>query len=304
MYWFSDGLAIIAAASEYQQAQGTHVLRIGPMAPEQLMSAVAPYISYENDIGLRQTSPSFMTIAELLQRLKVAGADGSVTLRLAKPDGSELTMKILPVAANSATQLITMTDALHLPVPLFRKQPNAAYWYNYLPDSQAIYIQYNRCQDDPKQPFADFVKEMFAFADAHALQRVIVDLRFNSGGNSNVIKPLEQGLQSRSALHGHIFALIGPQTFSSGLIAALDFRDDLHAVLIGEPAGEKPNHYGEVRTFALPYSQVEVQYSTKYHRPLQKTDPLIFDPDISVTRALADMLAGRDPVLDAALKLR
>src|SRR5262249_1993165 len=128
--------------------------------------------------------------------------------------------------------------------------------------------QYNRCQDDPQQSMTAFSADLFAFADSHPVDRTIVDLRFNTGGNSEVIKPLIAGLKSRSALkaQGHLFALIGPRTFSSGLLAAYNFRYDLHAILIGEPSGEKPNSYGEIRYLALPNSKIEVQYSTKFFR--------------------------------------
>ena len=94
--------------------------------------------------------------------------------------------------------------------------------------------------------------------------------------------------------------MIGPATFSSGLMAAMALRHDLKAVLVGEPSGEKPNSYGEVRLLTLPHSKVVVQYSTKFFR-LAKGDPLTFDPDVRAARSIADMLAGRDPVLDTAL---
>ena len=57
-------------------------------------------------------------------------------------------------------------------------------------DAKTLYVQYNRCANDPAKPFADFARELFAFADAHPVDRVVVDLRYNGGGNSRVIAPL------------------------------------------------------------------------------------------------------------------
>jgi C-terminal processing protease CtpA/Prc len=273
------------------------------MTPEKLDAAVAPYISYENDVWLHQQSPSFMTIVELLRHLGIASDDGSVEFTMAKPGDKPFTMKISPANPGVRVPLVNVTDAFHIPTPLFRKQPQSYYWYEYLAEQRTLYIQYNRCQDDPQLSFAEFTKKVLDFADAHPVERVIVDLRFNSGGNSNVIKPLENGLKARPALskYGHLYALMGRATFSSGLLAAVDFRDDLHAILIGEPSGEKPNSYGEIKYLTLPNSKVEVQYSTKFFTIIKNGDPTTFDPDVSVPHSLADALAGRDPALEAAL---
>src|SRR6266404_7166713 len=56
LHWYADGLAVIGAASAYSAALGTRVVRIGTMTPEQLLTAVAPYVSYENDAWLKEES--------------------------------------------------------------------------------------------------------------------------------------------------------------------------------------------------------------------------------------------------------
>jgi hypothetical protein len=235
--------------------------------------------------------------------LKLTNADGRVEITFAKADGKQFTLEVAPENWIVKGATLNASDALNLPVALYRKHPDSFYWYEYLPDSQTLYIQYNKCTEDPARAFADFSKELFAFADAHPIQRTIVDLRFNQGGNSMVIKPLENGLKSRKALsaQGHLFALIGPSTFSSGLLAATEFDNDLHAVLIGEPTGEKPNSYGEIRILTLPNSQLRTTYCTKYFRLTKNSDAPALEPKILMKPSLADFLAGRDPVMDAAI---
>ncbi|HEU4387648.1 MAG TPA: peptidase S41, partial [Blastocatellia bacterium] len=117
-----------------------------------------------------------------------------------------------------------------------------------------------------------------------------------------VIWPLFSGLKKREALSAHLFVLIGPATFSSAQDNALDLRRDLKATLVGEATGERPNGYGEVRTIELPNSGLIVQYCTKYFRTVKDSDPPALEPDVRVFSNLADVLAGRDPVLEAALK--
>jgi C-terminal processing protease CtpA/Prc len=224
-------------------------------------------------------------------------------MTLVKSDGTTVVVRVAPGGTLKPPPQITAADALNVPTALFRKHQDSYYWYEHLPESKALYVQYNRCANDPQQPFSEFTKELFAFADAHPVDRVVVDLRLNGGGNSQVIAPLISGLRSRPALsaRGRLYAIIGRGTFSSGLLAAMNFRDDLHAILVGEPLGEKPNSYGEVRQLTLPNSQLVVQYSTKFFRLVANGDPPAYVPDVLAPRSLADALAGRDPALEAAL---
>lgn len=301
-YWFSDGLAVTSAAQEYSEALGAHVLRIGLMTPEQLEAAVAPYISYENDPWLHQNSPNYVRLAELLHHLKLDDLDGRVDVTLAKSGGEPFTLAVAPVLGSLT--VVSAADALHIPAPLYRKEPLRYYWYEYLQESKTLYIQYNKCDNDPRFSFEDFVNSVFAATHDKLIERTIVDLRFNEGGNDRVILPLERAFKDRPALlgHGHLYVLIGRETFSSGMDAALDFRNRFHAVLVGEPLGEKPNSYAEVKDFKLPNSGLVIRYSTRFERLLKDSDPPSLEPDILVTRSLADFLAGRDPVLDAAIR--
>ena len=76
------------------------------------------------------------------------------------------------------------------------------------------------------------------------------------------------------------------------------------AVFIGEPTGGSPNLYANPRPLELPNSKIVVNVSSKYFEvggPDDHRDAI--EPDIAVTTSLDDLLAGRDPVLDAALAL-
>jgi hypothetical protein len=299
--WFSDGLAVVAAKSAYSAALGARVVRIGPMTPEQLLAAVTPYISHENDGNLQRSSTGFLKTLEVLQHIGGAGADGRVELTLAKPNGDSggepFTLSVQ--VGDPRAKLVNLWDLAPVP-PLFRKQ-SGYYWYEYLADSKALYIQYNVCENDPKLRFGEFASGLFAFADSHAVERVMVDLRFNSGGNSRVIGPLMGGLKSRPALRRSLYVLVGPATASSAQDAALDFRRGLHAILVGQATAESINGYGESRDLYLPNSNLRIGYSTHYFH-MAKNDAPALDPDIPVRPTLADAITGRDAALETALK--
>jgi serine/threonine protein kinase len=300
--WFGDGLAVVAAAPSLREAIGARVVRIGSETPEKIEAAVTPYISHENQAWLHYQSPNYMVFDELLAYLKIVPPKGRVEFAFEKSDGKRFTLNVPKWPLKAQTNMVSAWDALQIPTPLYRKQPDAAYWRDFLEDTKTLYIQYNKCQN-VGQPFESFAQEALSFADSHSVDRVVVDLRFNAGGDSRVVQPLIQGLKKRRALSalGHLYALIGPVTYSSGMMAAMDFKDELRAILVGEPTGGRPNQFGEIKRALLPNSNLAVYYPVKYFHPIQDADPESVLPDIPAILKWEDFLAGRDPVLEKAI---
>jgi C-terminal processing protease CtpA/Prc len=150
---------------------------------------------------------------------------------------------------------------------------------------------------------AAFMAEVFAALESSAAERLIIDLRHNSGGNSAVLGRFVPDLAAhpRLAAPGSLRVLVGSQTYSSGMTNAWELRSGARARLYGEPTGGKPNSWGEMRTFVLPRSGLEVSYSTQFFRKLE-TDPPAVEPDVLVPLTSADWFAGVDPVLERALR--
>jgi len=182
--------------------------------------------------------------------------------------------------------------------PLYLQKGSQNYWFTWDAARGLLYIKYNLCSDGTPS-FASMVRDVFAIADAQTVQRFVVDLRNNPGGNSQVVQPLIDALRQRPALRGRLYAIVNRRTISSGLLAALDLQS-AGAILAGEPTGGKPNSYGDQRSFQLPNSRLTVFHSTKYF-DLVPGDPPALAPDLQVSITSAAFFARRDPVLDAIL---
>ena len=163
-----------------------------------------------------------------------------------------------------------------------------------------MYFAYNACAEDPNVgPFATFAESTLAFVDKNPVDRFVIDLRRNTGGNSRILEPLIDGLATRPLLAGRVFVIVGMHTFSSAMLNAMDLRRRLHVTIVGGPSGGKPSGYGEVKMFELPNSKLVVHYSTK----------LFSNPDFRATRSSRrsnkvlgdDWFSGRDPAIDAIL---
>jgi len=295
---YSDGLAVMAASSDYERALGTHVLKLADKTPDQVFAGLAPYFPHETDQWLRGQGVGMLRPEPVLSHLGLMNSDGQLVLTLQKPGGEPFTLAVRP--SDSRTKRNQAYDELHVPMTLARSHPDERfYWHQYLADSQTLYIQYNECANDPKLKFSDFAHDVFADTDSHKVARVVVDLRRNGGGDSRVIGPLKGGLEDRTNKVGRVFVLIGANTFSSGIDNAIELQHSLHATLVGEPTGGLPNSYGQVKYLTLPNSKLKVQFTSAWFGKHGDSEPL--KPDLLVQRKLEDVLAGRDAVLDAVL---
>src|ERR1044071_3098068 len=176
-FWYSDGAAVTRATEQYKSALGARIVRIGSMTPEELESAVSPYLSHENVPLLHDLSPDFMMNREVADHFGLADANGVVEFTFERPGAKQFRLRVAPAVADSQEHMITATEALRLPDPLYLKRPNSWYWFEYLADSRSLYIQYNRCRNNPKKSFKTFTRELFNFV-AHVrtpagIERVI-----------------------------------------------------------------------------------------------------------------------------------
>jgi C-terminal processing protease CtpA/Prc len=144
---------------------------------------------------------------------------------------------------------------------------------------------------------------LFCLIDQGRVERLVVDVRHNGGGDSSVDDPLIDGLESRASWRrrGRLFCLIDSGTFSSAVWTAHDLQR-LGAVMVGGPTGGRPNAYGNVQIMLLPNSRLEVSYSTRYFRLIEGADPPSLMPDVPAALTIDDVRTGRDPLLEAALR--
>jgi C-terminal processing protease CtpA/Prc len=131
-------------------------------------------------------------------------------------------------------------------------------------------------------------------------------LRYNPGGDDDAYTSLLRVLTTNPALSQpeSLVVIIGRQTFSAAVLFATELDKETNAVFVGEPTGGRPNLYADPRPLELPNSGIVVDVSTKYFEvggASDQRDAIV--AHIAATSVLDDLLAGRDPVLAAALAL-
>ena len=278
-----------------QHLLGMKLVGIEDRNISEVLTLVDSLISTENKYARKALAPSVLRDGDALHFLRISKSSESVTYKLEasnKVHEAQLqSLKISPHVAWHRTQVN----------PLFsRSRPSEIYWYEYLRASQAIYINYSRCEERKDFPFQSLVTAVDAILSKEKVERVIIDLRFNPGGREDLIQPLLKVLKNKGI---KVRVLIGNGTFSSAFGNALTIKKQLNGILIGEPTGQKPNAFGEVKSFHLPNSRIEVHHSTKYWTRIKGSDPDALYPDVPVEMTFHQYTQGIDPVLQKALTI-
>lgn len=303
---FSEGWFVTAVAGEeHKDALGKRVVRVGDAEVEEAANRMRTLIACENPSCYLAKLPDYLHVLEFLRAEKVVPQDKPATLVLEDAKGERSTLELTPVAGADQVKLQWTTPSFPPAAPehaLRLDKQSVNYWYTYVAGSKTLYFAYNRCQEDQATPFKSFSKDLLGFLDTHEVERLVIDVRRNGGGNEGILRPIIPELKKRETINrkGHLFVLMGRGTFSSAAQNAMELKEKLQAITVGEPTGQKPNHYGEVKELRLPHWGVNVGYSTTFWKRVDG-DPEAFVPDVAAPPSFAAVQAGRDPAMEAIL---
>jgi hypothetical protein len=294
VHWFDDDLYVVAAQAYARDVLGFRLLRIGDVAIEDVYERLSVYKAYENEWNKKSNSEMLIPRAALLYTAGILPSAKQGSFTFMDTQGKEISVTLEPIV-KAEDWLSVQTN-----VPLYLEQPDKNFWLKYLEDSGVLFIKYNSCDD--KEGFKKLATEALELIDADKVNKLVIDLRGNSGGNSSIFQPLLNGLKARAIGKdpSKLFVMIDRLTYSSAMLNAWELQTQTSATLLGEPTGEKPNSYGEIRHLKLPNSQLEIQYSTRFFQ-MVKGDPVAIMPDVGIEPTFADFASGRDPVLEYVL---
>jgi len=316
LYQYKDGLFVQAADRAYKDAVGARVIKIGKDSTQQAIDALSPLVCRDgdNEMSIKAIAPIFLVTPEILHALGIID-DVENAPFVVERNGEQKTIYLKPspdqlIANHGPTwrkppNWIDARDSATAPTPLSLKDPQNYFWFEYLSDSRTVYFQYNAVSDKPNESLADFSRRLFDFVDGHPVDRLVMDVRFNGGGNNFLNRSLLLGIIRTKKIDqpGKLFAIIGRQTFS----AAQDFVDELekytNVIFVGEPTGESVNQFGDPVAIVLPNSGITVRASTLWWQFADPRDTRKWTgPKIAAELTSSDYRNNIDPALDAILK--
>jgi len=153
--------------------------------------------------------------------------------------------------------------------------------------------------------------EVFTILDEKSIRNIVIDLRGNPGGSSEIIDPFFEKVK-RHNFHANndsnpltndlqIFGLIDKRTFSSAVQFATEIYHDKHGTLVGQPTGGKLPSFGNIAEFELKYSGLRFSISDKFitYKGIITSESDTLMPDFQTVYTIDDYLNGIDKDLEA-----
>ncbi|MBC8066203.1 MAG: hypothetical protein H7Y17_15330 [Chlorobia bacterium] len=261
-------------------------------------------VQQDNSQGLRAIAPRYLTIPGLLHGLGVMQKGTSIDLTVRDVQGKERTVIVEGMPNPDQKGWVSLRDTSEAASPAYLKFRDKPYWFEYLPATKAVYFQYNAVRNDPQEDTEKFTQRLLDFIDKSDVERLIVDVRWNGGGNSFLNQPIVNGIIGCRKVNkrGSLFVITGRQMFSAAQNFTTDLERALDPIFVGEPTGSSPNFVGESVRFALPYSKMEGSISDLYWQrswPMDHRNWIA--PDLPAAPSVELFKVNRDPAMEAIL---
>lgn len=305
--WLKDGLYVVQTDKTHKDILGCRITAINGTPITTVIDSLCTLSTIDNRAIPKVLVPSFLTSADVLGFFGFA-PQGQVTLSLKSSAGQDIScqMQAGPIIK---TNLVSYEPEDY---SFCFKNRRLLFTDFYNADEQIYYLQYNQCmsrevameygnkeQAAALPSFKEFTEKALEVLNSKPVSKIIFDLRYNGGGSSaqgtKFIEQLSVFLDEHQQIKTYV--VLGRHTFSSALLNAMDFKKMTNAIFVGEETAGKPNHFGEVRSFRLPSSGLQVNYSTNYFKTSEE-DVSSLMPDVVLEESFSDFAKGIDPVYE------
>ena len=188
------------------------------------------------------------------------------------------------------------------------------------PELDAIVIQLHANIDAAGQSIAQFLEGADAARRRAHRDNVVLDMRFNGGGNLQLTHAFMASLPSRLPPTGRVVVLTSPWTFSAAIssVGYLKQAGADRVVLVGEAPGDRLQFWAEGQPVRLPNSGALILIATQRHdyltgcrnfsdcHPYVRRFPITVTslaPEVAAPWTLDSYAAGRDPGMEAAARI-
>lgn len=200
-------------------------------------------------------------------------------------------------------------------LPINKSKEN--YSYEIIDDK--MIIVYNKCREEYDGQMIEFVNKIESESKKFGIEKFIIDIRGNQGGNSEIINPLIEFLKDKKTV-----TLVDEYVFSGGRFAILDLKN-INSKFVGTGIGTQLNCFGNAPitkydNFIIPISNKYFYMDTSYlyddfryadtkekFKKLKQNKelfvPQIFEPDYYSKKNIDDYKDEFDRELEFAIEL-
>lgn len=303
LFEFDGDIRVISISKEHKSFLGNELKSIDGIAIEDIYANVSKRTPFtENKQSLMDRTCRYMVVSELLNALNVTKRIEDAQFTFADDDGNETAVVL---KAYSKNELASLDYETHTLIHKSNIKPENSQlenlWFTSLNDSKTIYINFKTYPSE--EEMTTFSEGAYQFIQDHKSEHLIIDLRDNYGGD------LYKGLILSSWLNlcdsidwtSKVYVLINRKTYSAAMVNALQYKQLLHAKIVGEPSGANPNGYQDLGEFTLPNSKVLITYTKRLFQ-LQESHTEGIQPDVLIAPNWDTYKMGFDEVLNWVLE--
>ena len=307
-YLFNDGFFIKSTASKFKDIVGARILQIGDYPTKEALDKLRPFVNYENEQGFIANAPFYLRFPKLVYSAGISGTRDKLKLKYEKnnqvkeilidPDPSTLVFKTTGLEAIPGW--IDIGDLSKNPIPLWKQNGDKYRNRVYLPGTKTGYIRHSVTLNDNDQTLVNFFDQAYDFVEKNDVEKLVLDVRMNGGGNNQLIKPIITGIIQLKKINkkGKFFCIIGRRTFSACQNLVNELERYTEVIFVGEPTSENVNFYGDTKTETLPNSKIQVYCSWLWW---QNSDPRDFRkftaPQLAADMSFSDYSNNIDPAM-------
>jgi hypothetical protein len=301
IYFFSDGLHVVGALPPYGDLVGSRITAFNGHPLDEVLRAVEPLVARDNEASVPLFLPLYLLIPNVLSGLGLTPADQPVPITTVDRSGRERTTAVqrVPLARYHTW---APNRLFHLPSrkTVWLSRQAKPFWWRYLPSSKTLFVQYNAVQGPP----SSLVTALRRRASRKGVQRVVIDLRHNGGGDNTSYNTLLAALRRAPFNRPRkLYVLLGRLTFSAAGNFATEIDLQTRAVFAGEPMGGGLNQYGQgsVVTLSQLPIPIAVPVATQFYEYAPGDPRSTITPELPAPLSSSDYFAGRDPALRVAI---
>ena len=182
-----------------------------------------------------------------------------------------------------------------------------------------LILRYNSCTENDNYKIEKFTKDVCDKLDSNKFSNIIIDLRYNSGGDSSYIFNIFSKMMAYQGANPKtkIKVLVSDSTYSAAGDCALLFVKNFHNVeVIGTDSGFPVlTSAGNVNMFYTKDTYFQISYCMMVFREhYENVDSYLFNymnfdfdrntmtPDFHAEQSFADYMIGNDPAMNYALR--
>jgi hypothetical protein len=334
--WFAEGLFIVRARAGEDALLGARVLAIDGMSPELIVRDASKYFGGSPEHG-RVSSLLVMESPQALHEIYPAAPQDRLEVTLEELSGRRVTVALHAVDPAQAApvvrpgRLLSPQTQFNEKVPMWRgffapdaqvppslREPGRNLHVERLADD-VLYLHLWSIHSDSRGLLGDQIDA--ALDQRPQWRRILIDLRFDTGGDYPDLFAAMKKLPSRLAAGGKVVVIMDNTTFSAAIITAAlvkHFVGPDRTVIVGERPRDRLVFWAEGNQMTLPNSKIDIPISTGMHdwargcRDFERCHwPNIWygsiavgsvEPDVHASWRFEDYRRGIDTVLARALE--